>query len=94
MSYSFSTVQKDKAAAIAKVAEELASIVNHQPVHKADQAVVQAAAEAVIGVLPDDPAQDIAVSVSGSLYHNGVAVAGCQTSISASFVTRPPAVNA
>jgi hypothetical protein len=66
MSYSFSVTAASKAEAKQKIAAEFDSILASQPVHAADRASAQAAAEAFVDVLKD-PAEDeqIAVSVNG-----------------------------
>lgn len=68
MSYSFTVQDSTKAKATKSVKDELAKVVESQPVHKADRKVAQDAVEAVIGVLVD-PSDDevVSVSVSGSL---------------------------
>lgn len=67
MSYSFTIRAATKALAAAAVAAELAKVAASQPVHKADQAQAQTAAEGFINVLKDDEAQDVCVTVNGSV---------------------------
>lgn len=68
MSYSFSVRAGTKAEALEKLAEALDNVVALQPIHSADRAQAQAAAEAFLEVLPekaDD--KDFSVNVSGSV---------------------------
>jgi glycosyltransferase A (GT-A) superfamily protein (DUF2064 family) len=67
MSYSFTIRAATKALAGAAVAAELTKVAASQPVHKADQAPVQAAAEGFINMLKDDEAQDVCVEIHGSV---------------------------
>lgn len=67
MSYSFSFRAATKAEAKSKVAEELAKVVQAQPIHAVDQAQAQAAADAFIDILPEDASKDVQVSVNGSV---------------------------
>jgi hypothetical protein len=72
MSYSFSARAATKPEVIAKVAAQFDAVVAAQPVHSADRAQAQAAAEAFLGVLPDAAdGRDFYVSVSGSVGWNG-----------------------
>lgn len=70
MSYSFSVRAATKAEAKSKVAEELAKVVQAQPIHAADQAQAQAAADAFIDLISDDETKDLQVSVYGSVAWN------------------------
>jgi regulator of protease activity HflC (stomatin/prohibitin superfamily) len=68
MSYSFGVRAATKAEVAEKIAAELDKVVAAQPVHAADRAQAQAAAEAFLGILPEKPTdQDFYVSVSGSV---------------------------
>jgi len=67
MSYSFNINAASKAAAKSSVAAELEKVVQSQPVHAADRAAAQAAADAFIDLLDDGDERPIAVSVSGSV---------------------------
>jgi len=72
MSYSFSVRAASKAAAVEKVAEELAKVVQSQPVHAADRQQAEAAAGSMLAVFPEPTdEQDITVSVSGWLSWTG-----------------------
>lgn len=66
MSYSFSVTAPSKAEAKEKIAAEFDKILASQPVHAADRASAQAAAEAFVDVLsgPAD-GEEIAVTVNG-----------------------------
>ncbi len=65
MSYSFSVRAATKAEAKSKVAEELAKVVQAQPIHSVDQAPAQAAADAFVDLLPDDETKDLLVTMNG-----------------------------
>lgn len=66
MSYSFYVRAATKAEAKEKVKEKLDEVVASQPVHEADRAQAQAAAEAFIDLLREDETQDVSVNVNGS----------------------------
>lgn len=70
MSYSFAILGATKAAALLLVTAEFDKIVASQACHQADRAQAVAAAEAFVGVLPDDDSKDVAVQMSGSLSGN------------------------
>lgn len=66
MSYSFSVLAADKAAAKVAVATKFDEmVVASQPVHAHDRAAVLANANAVIDLLPDDDTKDVSVSCNG-----------------------------
>jgi hypothetical protein len=88
MSYSFSVKGATKAEASTKVAEELAKVVLAQPVHAADQAQAQAAADGFINVLADDSAQDVSVSVNGSVWNTDAGLQQASISLNASLTKR------
>lgn len=67
MSYSFNFRSATKADAKTRLAAEFDRVVQSQPSHAVDRAQAQAAAEAFIGLLPDDEGRDVTVSVSGSV---------------------------
>lgn len=54
MSYSFSFIEQNKSAAKRRVARELATVINSQPVHAADCHIHQASAYAMIDALEKD----------------------------------------
>lgn len=66
MSYSFSVTAESKVEAKEKIAGQFDTIIAAQPVHAADRASAQAAADAFVDVLKD-PAENeqIAVTVNG-----------------------------
>lgn len=73
MSYSFSVRAPNHAEAIAKVDDELAKVVETQPVHRADSVQAREAALAFVDVLPKPSSdQDVCISVNGSLGWNGL----------------------
>lgn len=67
MSYSFSVVAPSKSEAVTLVAVELDRVVVAQPVHAADRAAAQATADALIGLLREEPDMDVRVSCWGSI---------------------------
>jgi hypothetical protein len=67
VSYSFRAVGATKEEVLAKVATELDQVVDVQNVHAADRDAALAAATAFVGLLADDPEQDICVDVNGSV---------------------------
>jgi hypothetical protein len=72
MSYSFSVRGATKAEVTAKVSAELDKVVATQPIHSADRAQAQAAAEAFVAIVPDNAdGKDFYVSVSGSVGWSG-----------------------
>jgi hypothetical protein len=66
MSYSFNVTATSKAEAKEKIAAQFDTILASQPVHAADRASAQAAAQSYVDML-QDPAdgEEIAVSVNG-----------------------------
>lgn len=66
MSYSFNVTAASKVEAKEKIASEFAKIVASQPVHAADRASAQAAAQSYVDML-QDPAdgEEIAATVNG-----------------------------
>jgi hypothetical protein len=88
MSYSFSAKGANKAEASAKVAEELAKVVLAQPVHAADQVQAQAATDAFINLLADDEAQDVVVSVNGSLWSTDAGILQSSVTVNAALANR------
>jgi hypothetical protein len=88
MSYSFSVLGKDKAEAIEKTAAELQKVSAAQPAHAADSAQAQAAADAFVDILADDAAQDVGVSVSGSLWTTDAGVQQASFSVAATLTAR------
>ena len=93
MSYSFGVIKPTKEEAIEAVAVELDKVVATQPIHALDRDQALAAAGAFVRMLPDDPAKDVNVSVSGSVSWQGVypdshTISGANVSVSASLWTR------
>lgn len=68
MSYSFNVRGATKAEVSEKVEAELTKVVVSQPVHTADRDQAEAAVNSMVGLLRDDDAQDISVTVSGSCW--------------------------
>lgn len=68
MSYSFSIRAATKTEAKDRVASELNAIAAVQPMHAADVDSAKFAATDFIDVIRDDAAQDVIVSVSGSVW--------------------------
>lgn len=88
MSYSFSVRAATKAEAREKVALELSGVIASQPVHAADADQASAAANSFIDLLRDDETQDIAVSVSGSLWSSDAGLNQASISVSASLAAK------
>lgn len=95
MSYSFSVRGATKAEVIGKVSVELDKVVTSQPIHSADRAQAQAAAEAFVAIIPADAGdKDFYVSVNGSVGWNGnLGAANCvitsaSVGVSASLVAK------
>ena len=85
MSYSFSVRGATKADVINNAAAELDKVVASQPIHAADRAQAQAAAEAFLGIIPGkDDDQDFYLYVSGSVGWKGTLGAADQVLTSAS----------
>src|ERR1700686_5471373 len=95
MSYSFGVRGATKDEVVKNIAVELDNVVAAQPIHLADRAQAQAAAEAFLGVLPEkDADQDFYVSVSGSVGWKGLlgaadhALTSASVNVSASLVAK------
>lgn len=73
MSYSFTVVGADKAAALVAVAREMEKVVQQQPVHAADRDAAERTAAAFVDLLPTDDTKDVSVSVNGWLQWTGSA---------------------
>jgi hypothetical protein len=91
MSYSLNVKGATKAEAKSKVAEELAAVVAAQPVHAADQAQAEAAVNAFVDILPDVDAQDVAVSVSGSVWVTDAGLQQASVNVSVALAAREQA---
>ena len=87
MSYSFNVKGATKAVALAAVIAELDKVVANQPIHAADRAQAQAAAEAFVGILPDaDESQEFHVSAAGWVsWTPGPTVMAANVSVTASL---------
>lgn len=88
MSYSFSVCGISNADALAKVAMQLKSVVESQPVHAADVAQVQAAADAFVGLLLVDETKDVCVSVNGSVWSTPTGLQQVGVGVSASLADK------
>jgi hypothetical protein len=88
MSYSFQVTGATKAEALDKVAEALHATVVAQSVHAADAVQAQAAADAFVGILADDDARDVGVSMNGSLWQSDQGVQQASVTVAASLVAR------
>jgi hypothetical protein len=91
MSYSFSARGSTKEEASENVAAELATVVNGQPVHAADQEAAQAAADAFIDLLRDDDTQDIAVAMSGWVQSTDDGLSQTNVAVTASLTPKSTA---
>lgn len=84
MSYSYGVRAKTKADAIKQAGEKFAEVVQGQPMHEKDRALVAATTEGVINLLKDDPAQEICASVSGSVsWQDGHELTSANVNVSA-----------
>ncbi len=91
MSYSFSARGATKAEVMEKVVAELDKVVAGQPIHSADRAQAQAAAEAFLGVIPEvNENQDFYVSLSGSVSWNGTdnVVTSASANVTAALIAK------
>lgn len=70
------------------VAEELAKVVEGQPVHAADAPAAQAAADAFVGLIADDETKDVQVTVSGSVWSTETGLRQASVSVSAEQIER------
>lgn len=71
MSYSFSVQAKTKAEAKEKIVQQMATVLQSQPMHAKDAHQATAAAFAFVDTLPDDPNKSISVTVNGYLSWSG-----------------------
>lgn len=90
MSYSFTVRAATKAEAKRKVAEELAKVVELQPVHAEDRPEAQAAADGFIDLVREDETKELQISVNGSLGWNEPEVF-CSAGFSVSVYLQPKA---
>ncbi len=67
MSYGFTVKAATKAAVLEAVAAKFDEVIAQQPAHEKDKAAVLANAEAVIGLIVEDPDKDVQVSCNGYL---------------------------
>lgn len=88
MSYSFSVQAPSKSEALVKVADELTKVVTNQPVHLADQQVAQGAAASFVDLLVTDDAQDVAISVHGSIWTTDAGVQQVSIGVNAALAKR------
>jgi hypothetical protein len=88
MSFSFNVRAADKAEAVAKVTAEMALVVQNQPIHKKDHDQILAATTAHIGLLRDDPTQDLSISVNGSCWGTDDGLTSASVGVSAGFVPK------
>ncbi len=88
MSYSFSVRAATKAEAVAKVTDELAKVVQSQPVHSEDRDLAQNTAENFIGLLVGDETKDVAVSMNGSIWKSDTGIRQASVNVSANLVDK------
>jgi hypothetical protein len=79
-----------KREAINAVRTQLMAVVGNQPVPHDDFDQAMANAQNVINNLKEDPASDIGVNVTGSIWNDGGDVHSCSVSCSAWLETRQP----
>lgn len=93
MSYSVGARAATRAEVVEKIVAALDKVVENQPIHAADRAQAQAAAEAFLGVIPDaNENQEFALSVSGSVSWSGSGadsvITSASVNVSASLVAK------
>ncbi len=88
MSYSFNVTCATKAEIGAAVSAELNKVVEQQPVHKTDAAQALNATASLLDLTFDDPARDLACSVSGSIWVAEAGVEQVSLSINISHLAR------
>lgn len=91
MSYSFNVKAESKAQAIDMVRARMCNVSVAQPVHNRDDLHVVAMAKTFIGLLEDDAARDVFVSVNGGIGTTEGGVQSIAVSISTNLVSRQPA---
>lgn len=88
MSYSFGAAKATKGDLIAAISDEIASVVAAQPVHATDAAQAIQAATSLLLLMEDDPARDIAVSMSGSIWKTDAGVQTLSLSVNLGYSAR------
>lgn len=93
MSYSFNVRAATKAEVLEQLKTKFDEVVQIQTVHALDRAQAEAAAQAFIGLLPDDENQDVSVSISGYLSGSWAGsslttVTGASVNVSAHLMSR------
>lgn len=97
MSYSFTVLARNKRAAKAQVAREMAKAAAQQPPHAHDMHAACTAANAFIDALGDDDSKDVSVAMYGSASHDyqqpadgfgGETILAASMNVSAALVTR------
>ena len=95
MSYSLSTAQPTKAAAVADLMRQFdAQVLTAFPVHSLDRGAVQANLNAALGVLASDDSQVINATVSGTISTNGGVITNVGISASVWLSPAPASVAA
>ncbi|MFC0686398.1 hypothetical protein [Novosphingobium clariflavum] len=88
MSYSFNIRAGAKWEAHTLIQAELDKVAASQPLHANDREQAEKVAEIFLAVLPDDPDQDIAVSMHGSIGSIDGKVSSAGVGITVSHVAR------
>lgn len=94
MSYSFSARGETKADVMKAIAAGLDNVVAGQPIHAADRAQAEAAAEAFLGIVPAAEGKDFSVTVNGYVSWTGLpgsadhSLTGASVSVSVSLVAK------
>lgn len=88
MTYSFNVKADSKARAVDMVRARMSQVSQQQPVHNKDDLHVVATAKTFIGMLEDDDARDVQVSVNGSISTTEGGVQNVAVSLSAHLVNR------
>lgn len=97
MSFSFTCRGPNREDALGQLSQRMRDVALAQPAHKADENLVVAAAAAYLGILAEDPAMDVQVTVHGSVggkwdnQGNLVELSGASVSVATALVPRAPA---
>lgn len=90
MSYSFTAFAPTRAELRSKVKTALDGIVAAQPIHAADREQAEAAANAFISLVIEDPEKDVTISMHGSVWSTPDGLKSAGVGVSVSQTTRAP----
>lgn len=91
MSFSFNVRGADKAEVKQMLSAKLDDTVAQQPIHEADRAAIQSAAEAHLDLLADSDDHDFNLTVNGWVQTTGDDVTGVNLGVTANRVAREQA---